>query len=903
MPYSYTNTSLWKRTLGSHDGDVAPLRKSYEQARENISFLLGKIRDDFPFLTKHDISHVDSLWRVADTIIGEEYPINPLEGYFLGISFLIHDLALSFDSVGGKDRLQATEEWNDAFHGDRPKGMTEQEFKDECDFTAIRLRHAKEAETILERPFTFANGDSFHILGHDDFAELILNHFRESIGLIAASHHWSVNEIEERLDPELDPLELISPNWGVNQWKVACILRCADAGHIDNGRAPDRIYKELMLNGVPRNHWEAQNHLSIVTEDSNDPTKLRIKSTRRFPKEESNAWAVAYAAIRQFDQELKKSNALLKSMNLSFPHDGVSGATSKEALKEYVKTVTDGPQGWEPCDFSLHTSDTKALIENLGGAQLYGAKYPLLIVLRELIQNSRDAIQARSRRANRFTLEDGIITVKYTESEGKRTIKVEDNGIGMSLNCIKHHLLNFGSSYWKSYLVKEEYPGLISSGFSPIGKYGIGFYSVFMVAKSVTVRTRRFEDNTNAKVLEFGKGLTLSPILSNCILDMSISTVVEFELKDDVKVSFIGGINGNNSMHQMNLSKGIQMLVAGLDVDVYYKDSSGCSRIHTSPLSSGFDKTGWLRDLLIPGCPLERSLSDRLEKLMDDEGRILGLIAPPPFRSYIESDWPCLITVGGLVSKDLSGSWNYGGLPFVGYLDGSSNTISRDNPILDSSVVPHLRRWTVQKYREDYDMIASSRFLARDYHALIEMSEAEDEIVSSNEIAVYSDFRNRMDSALESIFCLKKLDTRLFAGVRGDAGQFYFLSWLRSHPLDGEGIDTTIELLPEEERLLTRQIKQENDQMRLLIQLLKMKMTDLESIIARYRTLIQMHLFSYHNHLTIKTWVNLTLDQEFEMMIDWKMVSSIVADECPTLDVLKTCLLPSSVFLESLKNC
>lgn len=97
----YQNTSLLKRTLGKKDNTTDPFRISFEKARENAMFLLDKIRIDFPNLTVHDITHVDSLWNVADTIIGDKYEINPLEGYILGIAFLIHDAALSYEAIGG----------------------------------------------------------------------------------------------------------------------------------------------------------------------------------------------------------------------------------------------------------------------------------------------------------------------------------------------------------------------------------------------------------------------------------------------------------------------------------------------------------------------------------------------------------------------------------------------------------------------------------------------------------------------------------------------------------------------------------------------------------------------------------------------------------------------------------
>ena len=134
---SYENTSLWKNTLGSVDENVKPLRDSFIQSRKNAEFLLDKIRIDFPELTIHDITHVDSLWNVADTIIGENYPINPLEGYILGIAFLIHDAVLSYDAIGGIDALRETIEWKDAYFEEHDI-IHDEELKKECDFIAIR---------------------------------------------------------------------------------------------------------------------------------------------------------------------------------------------------------------------------------------------------------------------------------------------------------------------------------------------------------------------------------------------------------------------------------------------------------------------------------------------------------------------------------------------------------------------------------------------------------------------------------------------------------------------------------------------------------------------------------------------------------------------------------------------
>lgn len=71
-------------------------------------------------------------------------------------------------------------------------------------------------------------------------------------------------------------------DWRINPLKLACLLRCADAGHIDSGRAPDYLLKLLDINGVSRNHWEAQNKLSQIDIDTTNKSNVIIASNIAF---------------------------------------------------------------------------------------------------------------------------------------------------------------------------------------------------------------------------------------------------------------------------------------------------------------------------------------------------------------------------------------------------------------------------------------------------------------------------------------------------------------------------------------------------------------------------------------------------------------------------------------------
>lgn len=334
----YKDTSLWKKAFNHKKDGYNPLRDklaaAYERSHENATILLAKIRKDFPNLTVHDISHVDDLWQVASTITGKGYDINPLEGFVLGCAFLMHDAVLSYEAFGGVDALRGTPQWKDYLKAVQQENVMTQQQK-EADFRTIRFFHAKaikDKKLHLQR-FKKDDGATFYIIEDpsDPKNQTLRYHLGELICEIAASHHLNTDKVEA-LGNQRNALAGYPREWRINPIKLACILRCADAGHIDANRAPDHLLKLLTINGVSRNHWNAQNRLSQLDVDDDDNTKVLITSDMAFPEDEFAAWNVAYDAVHVLDHELKSSNELLKRMGIpQFQVQGVSGAESREA--------------------------------------------------------------------------------------------------------------------------------------------------------------------------------------------------------------------------------------------------------------------------------------------------------------------------------------------------------------------------------------------------------------------------------------------------------------------------------------------------------------------------------------------------------------------------------------------
>lgn len=690
---NYEKTSLWLQTLGRQgETDVDRLRVAYQTLREHIKGLLEEVRKDFPNLTVHSIEHADDLWKIASLITGENYAINPLEGFILGCSFLVHDSVLSYKAFGGKEALRNTITWKDNFQEITGTEYDTEDGKQKIDFKVIRQLHAKHCKDVLSRKFEALDGDAYYMLTDDELRV----HYGALIGEIASSHHWETEQLQD-LPQQVNALACFPVDWVIHPLKLACILRCADAASIDSGRAADYLYRLLRLNGVSKDHWMAQNSLAVGL-SSEDRSQLMFSSTNDFTEDNFSAWNVAYDAVRVVEEELEKCYGLLDE-NDRFQVRSVTGATSRKALSKYIRT-----KGWEPSDVSVHISDVSHLIMTLGGKELYGKDDIQLIVLRELIQNARDSIQARRLLEGEENF-SGKINVEVLKDGDDVVLSVTDNGVGMSLETISHSLLNFGTSFWHEDEVNVEFPGLKTAGFKSVGQFGIGFFSVFMIARSVVLETRKYTDGVKeAHLVKFPNGLTLSPIFAkHTSKSTSYSTIVSLRLAKEYEKWPIEYEVKRNKMNESNFkvpfSAMLGCLVAGLDVDVYYKEfEKDTTLIHHRIDTENLDKKAWLRSLSLADYQNDKNLDDyieanykRLTYVRDEHGRIAGL-AGIGTRFLPYDDFLGGTTVGGL----LSGLHSRSGENWIGVLEKAPGGAKRAGGEFCASE-GILRKWVVEQ--------------------------------------------------------------------------------------------------------------------------------------------------------------------------------------------------------------
>ena len=127
------------------------------------------------------------------------------------------------------------------------------------------------------------------------------------------------------------------------------------------------------------------------------------------------------------------------------------------------------------------------------------------IFLRELISNSSDACEklryvsqtdSKAPKTNKFQ-------IRIHLNEKNKTISIKDNGIGMDDKDMQSNLGTIAKSGTEEFIKKI---GDKKGDINQIGKFGVGFYSSFMVSDQVVVRSKKYDSSSGYLWTSDGKG-------------------------------------------------------------------------------------------------------------------------------------------------------------------------------------------------------------------------------------------------------------------------------------------------------------------------------------------------------------------------------------------------------------
>lgn len=159
---------------------------------------------------------------------------------------------------------------------------------------------------------------------------------------------------------------------------------------------------------------------------------------------------------------------------------------------------------------------------------LYSEKY---IFLRELISNASDACDKLHYYALMnpgIAKDNGKFKIIVTPNAEENTLTISDNGIGMNKEDLVNHLSTIAKSGTADFVNNAKDNG---SAMDLIGKFGVGFYSAFMVASKVEVITRRAGEEQAYKWISDGvDGYEIEDATRE-----KTGTDIKLFLKDDAK--------------------------------------------------------------------------------------------------------------------------------------------------------------------------------------------------------------------------------------------------------------------------------------------------------------------------------------------------------------------------------
>ncbi len=449
---------------------ASPLTRTIELVFDHVQpYLNSRIPFLFPNYTLHDVGHSLRIIQYMEKLIGDYKRLSDLEITLLVVSALVHDIGMAVD----QSDLDAIKK--DSFEFCETKYSTMFQLLDSDHIEAtqeyIRRIHAQLSARHIRRSMA-----DILILSQNSTLDFV-----EELALICQSHTEGFDWIESNLKTHD-----VRGDYSFNAQYIACILRIADILDIDGNRTPYKLYKLISPKGKSDREW--QQHFVISNNE-------KIVDNEKTGQKE----VVFHGKAKNADIHRK----ILKYID--WVGDELAGSISicTKMSDKYGIIINEKPQiniqaeGYTFSGYKM-TLEFKAISSLLMGEKIYGDK---TLGLRELIQNSIDACRIRQERdISEFGEDPYTPKIRVLLDKGSNQAVIKDNGIGMTLDIIKNHFLNIGVSYYKSFDFQ-----LKDLSYKPIGNYGIGFLSCFMLSNVVKVKTRHYESK-NRYTIDLEKG-------------------------------------------------------------------------------------------------------------------------------------------------------------------------------------------------------------------------------------------------------------------------------------------------------------------------------------------------------------------------------------------------------------
>lgn len=485
-----------------------PFAVNLNDVKATVAEILSQVGrfNFFNEFTPHNIRHVDEMLTMLEWVVPDPTArlMSPADWFMVVMAAYFHDLGLLVTKDEFAQRANSDFDIfceQTLFSGDRGQDYRlriaelAQPQRDEFLYQEfVRANHGKRIRTWIMNVRSPELGAATAAI---DLIDGLLKNLdplaRRDLATVCESHTLSdltdfkKYPVERPYDNSVDDT--------ANLHYCALLLRTIDLLQITKDRAPTALFRIIdPSDPVSQAEWAKQNAVKRVKakepktageEGARESQINTIEVFANFQSENSELNENGYFALTSYLSYAAKELALAHQMAQLA---AVEHGSRCQFPWRFIDTTNVEAEGFlkEQFEFSI---DQSRILDLLTGHTLYNNS---LVVMRELVQNSLDAVRLYDRmiREDTSTREPvyvGKISILW-DSE-LRLLQILDNGTGMSQEVIQNHLLKVGSSRYQDDSFKKSFPD-----FAPISRFGIGVLTAFMIADTVEIMTSETND-------------------------------------------------------------------------------------------------------------------------------------------------------------------------------------------------------------------------------------------------------------------------------------------------------------------------------------------------------------------------------------------------------------------------
>ena len=458
------------------------LKKYYDEAVQ----YMGKVESIFKEYTLHDKTHILNVIDIMGRIIPHETleKLNCLEVFFLILSACFHDIGMYLEEDEMAD-LKSSKKFQKSLY----------EFA-QYKSNLAKLNNQKEKNNLDKDQNMEINKDinlleEIHLINFlreshgDRAASFLTSNYQENKDLIidnvaiiptlskiCQSHTKSLYDIGVTHDELISTIQ-------VNSMYLCIILRLADILDFDRTRTPPELLDNIQST---RSLEEWKKHLSVLGVNISQD-KIIYQCECEKPKYQY--------IINKFLDTIEQEIVQCKEKCNGFPNDF---AYYKLDLPLKIDRTKIKPKDDKYIyrELFIQLNKEQVIILFMG---LHTYNHPSLCI-RELAQNSIDALSLKRALYQYYNSPEPKLELNFKhvlQEDGTETLICKDTGVGMDLDDINKFLLISGNSYYHSYDFNRWKTKFKEKEIKceTIAKWGIGFFSCFMIGDHIKVSTRK----------------------------------------------------------------------------------------------------------------------------------------------------------------------------------------------------------------------------------------------------------------------------------------------------------------------------------------------------------------------------------------------------------------------------